>query len=145
MKKCALGFDFGESRIGVAVGQTWTKTASPLDTVKAKNGQPNWTQIEQLVDIWKPDVFVVGSPINMDGSISQMSEKTEKFARQLTGRFKVPVDFVDERLSSVEAKEILGINLNQIKEKKSIKQKILLAIDAEAARIILVSWLDAQL
>ena len=90
VSKIVLGFDFGLARIGVATGQTLTKTATPLTILKAQQGQPDWTQVEQLVGEWNPDCFVVGLPLNMDESIGTLAQLSSKFARRLEGRFGQP-------------------------------------------------------
>ncbi|HEY5717466.1 MAG TPA: Holliday junction resolvase RuvX, partial [Motiliproteus sp.] len=78
-----LAFDFGTTRIGVAVGQAITATASPLPWIKAKDGVPDWSQLERLVREWQPDALVVGLPLNMDGSLCEMSHRARKFANRL--------------------------------------------------------------
>ncbi len=102
--KQALSFDYGNKRIGVAVGQTITGTASPLQPLKAKDGIPNWQDIEKLIKEWQPDILLIGLPLNMDGSESDMSKRARKFANRLHGRFGKPFEMVDERLSSEEIK-----------------------------------------
>lgn len=99
-----MGFDFGTQRMGIAVGQRLTGTAEELAPIKAKEGVPNWQQLESLINEWQPDAFVVGLPLNMDGSESDMSRRAAKFARRLEGRFGKPSFTHDERLSSFEAK-----------------------------------------
>lgn len=99
-----MAFDYGTQRIGLAVGQRLTGTAEELAPIKAKDGVPNWQQLESLIKEWQPDAFVVGLPLNMDGSESEMSRRASKFARRLEGRFGKPSFMQDERLSSYEAK-----------------------------------------
>ena len=99
-----LGFDFGTKQIGVAVGQIITQQARELCNLKARDGIPNWEQIEALIKEWQPDALVVGLPLNMDGSPSDMCVRAEKFARRLNGRFNLPVHTHDERLTTFEAK-----------------------------------------
>lgn len=122
-----MGFDYGTKKIGVAIGQLLTNTATPLAIVKANNGKPDWASIENLVNEWQPKRFVVGLPINMDDSESEMSLKARRFSRQLNGRFSVPADTMDERLSSFEVR-------NARKD----------AIDDLSAVVILESWLRQQ-
>jgi len=122
-----MGFDYGTKKIGVAIGQLLTNTATPLAIVKANNGKPDWASIENLVNEWQPKRFVVGLPINMDDSESEMSLKARRFSRQLNGRFAVPADTMDERLSSFEVR-------NARKD----------AIDDLSAVVILESWLRQQ-
>lgn len=121
-----MGFDFGMGKIGVAVGQRVTKTANALTILKAKDGIPNWQAVEKLFKEWQPDLLIVGLPLNMDGTPSEMSRLSEKFARRLHGRFNLPFETMDERLSSFEAAEFA--EPNQL-------------VDAIAARLILETWL----
>jgi putative Holliday junction resolvase len=102
--KTILCFDYGTVTIGLAVGQTITSTASPLSSLKAKDGIPNWDEIKKIIDEWQPNLLVVGMPFNMDGSESDISQRAKKFANRLHGRFGVKTELADERLSSFEAK-----------------------------------------
>lgn len=131
--KPVIAFDFGLARIGVAVGQIITGTASPLDTLKANNGKPNWEQVEQLLKQWQPEKVLVGEPFNMDGSDQEITLKARKFGNQLHGRFGVQIEMVDERLSSAAAREELFEFGGYKKLKKS-------QIDSVAAALILESW-----
>jgi putative Holliday junction resolvase len=131
--KTVLCFDYGTKTIGVAVGQTITQTANPLTDLKARDGIPDWLQIQQLLEEWQPDLLLVGLPLNMDGSFSEISQRAKKFANRLHGRFGLPIAMADERLSSFEAKgEII-----QQTGSRQFKQR---NIDSLAARIILESW-----
>lgn len=105
---CVLGFDFGQRHIGVAVGQTVTGSARGLETVRVRDGRPDWQRIEALLREWQPDRLVVGEPLNMDGSEQSMTAAARRFARQLHGRFGLPVEHADERLSTVEARRLLA-------------------------------------
>ena len=100
-----LAFDFGLKNIGVAVGQAVTRTASPLITIAASEGTPHWSDVEQLIAEWRPAVLVVGLPLNMDDSESEMSLKARAFAERMGRRFGVPTELVDERLTSFAARE----------------------------------------
>ena len=100
--KHVLAFDFGLRRIGVAVGQLITRTASPLQVLAARDGQPDWQQVSRLLETWQPTCLLVGNPLNMDGSESEMSRRASRFAGRLHGRFGLVVHKVDERLSSRE-------------------------------------------
>jgi len=95
-----LGIDFGLKHIGVAVGQTVTQTANGLVTIRAKNGKPNWSEFEQLLKQYQPLAVIVGLPLNMDGTSSDMSDRATTFARTLAARSQTPVLLADERLSS---------------------------------------------
>ncbi|MBZ2188895.1 Holliday junction resolvase RuvX [Alcanivorax sp. JB21] len=103
-----LGFDFGTGKIGVATGQSVTGTATPLSALRARDGIPDWAAVAQLIAEWQPDVLVVGLPLNMDATESDLSRRTRKFAGRLKGRFGKPVALVDERLSTREARDRLG-------------------------------------
>lgn len=103
-----IGFDFGTRKIGVAAGQALTGSATPLEAVRQNDSKPDWEHIAGLLGEWRPDTLVVGLPLNMDGSESELSRRARRFARQLEGRFQLPVFVVDERLSTREARERLG-------------------------------------
>tara|TARA_Y100000766_G_scaffold277226_1_gene282303 strand:+ start:276 stop:692 length:417 start_codon:yes stop_codon:yes gene_type:complete len=112
-----LAIDFGLSNIGVAVGQKVTNTASELTTLKAKNGNPNWTEVRELVRTYSPSLVLVGYPLNMDGSESEMSKRVQKFTKKLEQETNTPTKLIDERLSSREAKtlsENRGLKPNRI-------------------------------
>lgn len=130
-----LGFDYGTERIGVAVGQELTGTATPLTTVRATDGKPDWPAITRLIEQWQPDEVVVGLPLNMDGTFHELSYRAQRFGNQLHGRYNLRAHFVDERLSSLEAERLL-------KDQSRKFQKA--DIDMLAAKIILESWLAEQ-
>lgn len=130
-----LGFDYGSKQIGVAVGQVITGQARELCILKAQNGVPDWQKVEALVKEWQPDAIVVGLPLNMDGSKSEMSERAEKFARRLNGRFNLPVHTHDERLTTYEAK---GQRLQQ-GQNSGYRER---PVDALAAALLLQGWLE---
>jgi putative Holliday junction resolvase len=100
-----LGFDFGLKFIGLAVGQTITRTAGGLATLKARNGKPNWPEITSIIQEYQPAAIVVGLPLNMDDSESDMSNKARKFAQEIERRSGITVQMMDERLSSWSANE----------------------------------------
>ena len=130
-----LGFDYGTRQIGVAVGKMITGQARELCVLKAQNGVPDWQQIEVLLKEWQPDALVVGLPLNMDGSPSEMSERAEKFARRLHGRYQLPVHTHDERLTTYEAK---GQRLAQ-GQRGGYRER---PVDAIAAALLLQGWLE---
>ena len=132
-----LGFDFGMKNIGVAVGQELTKTANPLTVIKAREGIPNWDQIKTLLDQWSPQLLVVGLPINMDGSEQEMTAAARRFGNRLNGRFHIPVDWQDERLTTFEALDQLGIRSKMQSNKRE-------DVDRISAQLILQSWLNQQ-
>jgi len=135
MSKTLLSFDFGVKSIGVAVGQTITGTASPLVALKAQDGIPDWEQIESLYQEWRPDLCIVGMPLNMDGTEQPISARARKFASRLNGRFKKPVELWDERLTTVDAKSEL-FALGGFKKLDKAK------IDSVSACLILQSWFE---
>jgi putative holliday junction resolvase len=101
MTKTILAFDFGEKRIGVAVGNTITKTAEPLKIIQEKNQDEKFKAIEALIQEWQPELLVVGLPTHPDGAEHEMTLKAKRFGNQLHGRFQKEVVWVDERYSSV--------------------------------------------
>ncbi|KZY29994.1 MULTISPECIES: Holliday junction resolvase RuvX [unclassified Oleiphilus] len=133
-----LCFDFGVKRFGVACGNSLLKTASELAPIKAREGIPDWEVIEQLVEEWKPTGFVVGLPLNMDGSESDMSLRAKKFGKRLKGRFNKPVDMMDERLSSFEAKQAVKARTGRYVDFGDH------SVDGAAACLILESWFAAM-
>lgn len=129
-----LAFDYGTRQIGVAIGQTLTNSARPLKILKARDGVPNWSNIEDLLKEWQPEKLLVGLPLNMDGTESEFCVRARKFARRLHGRFELPVEMMDERLSTFEAKQ-------QTAYRQSYKNN---PIDDTAACLILESWMREQ-
>lgn len=125
-----LAFDFGEKRIGVAVGQELTQTATALTTLKSLSGPP-WDKITELMQQWSPQALVVGLPLNDDGSEHAVSRAAKRFGNQLQGRYNLPVFWVDERLTSYEAQHILGGRKARVKKQD---------VDKLAAQLILQTW-----
>jgi len=101
--KTLLGFDFGSHWIGLAVGQTRTKSANPLKAIRVFNNQPDWQNIASHIDEWRPDLLIVGLPLSMFDCPQEMTEKAKRFSRQLEGRFHIKTILVDERLTTREA------------------------------------------
>lgn len=101
-----IAFDFGLRRIGMAVGQSVTRSANPVGTVPCKGGLPDFDSIDGIVADWQPTRLVVGMPSHADGSASEMQSRVERFIEEL-GRYGLPVDAVDERYTSVEAEAAL--------------------------------------
>lgn len=133
-----LGFDYGLSQIGVATAQTVTNTASALRILSAKSGIPDWNELAALMTEWQPTRLVVGLPLNMDGSESEMSGRARKFANRLHGRFGLPVELMDERLSSFSIKQ----SIREAGDNKKSKKTPINKVDAEVAALILQGWLD---
>lgn len=132
--KILLGFDFGTKRIGVAVGQTVTQSARPLETIKSNQGMPHWPSLDKIVQTWRPDALVVGIPLNMDGTPQPITAAAEKFARLLQEHFQLPVYEMDERLSTVDARQ-------RVFAKGGYKALQKEQIDSIAAQLILETWL----
>ena len=136
--KTILGFDFGTKKIGIAVGQSVTQTVTPLITLLSQNQKPDWDGIEKLIKEWLPNILVVGLPVHLDGEEQAMTLAAKKFGNRLNGRFNLPVEFMDERLSSYEAEERLKeINRNK---KQTNKRQMAMDIDKIAAQLIVESW-----
>ena len=103
-----LAFDFGTRFIGIAVGDTETRIAHPLDTIDAEDNATRFSRIQGLIDEWHPARLALGLPLSLDGAENDMTRRARRFGKQLEGRFVLPVDMVDERLSSASAQELLG-------------------------------------
>jgi len=126
-----LAFDFGTQHIGVAVGQTITKTSSPLTVLNvAHEGKEIWDTITNLIDEWEPDQLLVGKPLNMDGTASDMMQKVDLFFKKLMKISNIPCELVDERLTSFEAKQLINIDSKNDR------------IDDLAAKIFLDNWME---
>ena len=132
-----LAFDFGLQRIGVAVGEAELGTAHPLQGVAAHTQPGRFTAIERLVTEWKPSVLVVGRPLGEDGAPHEMTRRAEKFARQLNGRFGLPVEMVDERYSSAEVESRMRSAYGKRKTADLARGKTL---DSHAAQVILEQY-----
>jgi len=137
LKGPVLAFDFGEKRIGVAIGDLEVGIAHPLLTIDNESNEVRFSEIGALIAEWKPVQLVVGLPLHMDGTEHELTRLCRRFARRLEGRFGLPVHLVDERLTSVEASQSLrqaGI--------RGMAQKVM--VDQVAAQHILQSHLDRQ-
>ena len=124
-----VAFDFGTKKIGVAVGQTETFTSSPLQIIYNDHEKTNWNEIIVLIEEWNPDLILVGKPLNMDGTESDIMKKVDRFLNKLEKISKVQCEYVDERLTTFEAKEMLGEN--KVDD-----------VDAHAAKILIDNWFD---
>jgi len=131
-----IGFDFGERRIGVAVGETSTRIANPLGAIEESANDARFRAIGRIVDEWQPAAFVVGRPRHADDSEHAVAKLAEKFARRLEARYHLPVAFVDETLSSAIAESQLRETRTRATRKADV--------DALAATIILQSYLDSM-
>lgn len=132
--KQIIAFDFGLKQIGVASGSLLSGIATELCVLQAKDGKPNWQEISNLLEEWRPDICLVGLPLNMDDSESDLSNRARKFANQLHGRSGLKIEFVDERLTSHEAK--------MLSREQGHKGDFKAApIDALAAKLLVEQWL----
>ena len=132
-----IAIDFGLRNIGVAVGNTLSLTSRPLTILQVRDGVPDWDALSSIFDEWRPDRILVGNPLNMDDSESDMGRQAARFARRIEGRFGLTVTLVDERLSSREAKAN-ALTAGHRGDFASIP------VDDEAAAIILATWLHQQ-
>jgi putative Holliday junction resolvase len=128
-----LSFDFGEKRIGVAVGNSITKSSHPLKTINTSKNTERYKLIELLLKTWEPVKLVIGYPLNEDGTLSRMSLLAKKFGMKLTNKYNIPIAMIDERFTSTEA----DLKLKKF-EKNFKKRKIV--VDQVAAMIILDSF-----
>ncbi len=137
-----LAFDFGTRRIGVAVGECRAGTAAALQTIATEANDARFAAIGALIAEWQPARLVVGQPLNEDGTPHEMTARCERFAHQLRGRFGLPVELVDERFSSLEAERQLKApsRPRRLSGWQARKQQL----DAEAARVILESWMESH-
>ncbi|MDA3921109.1 MAG: Holliday junction resolvase RuvX [Salinisphaera sp.] len=134
----SLGFDYGQRRVGIAVGNAITGQAQPLDTLTHHDGIPDWEALAGLIAEWQPGALIVGLPLNNDGTIQKMTNRAQNFMNELRGRFKLPVYAVDERFSTIEARERLrSARASGSRGKRLAKGDS----DAMAAQVILESWL----
>ena len=132
-----LAFDFGKKRIGVAIGDTALRLAHPLTTIDSEKNDQRFSLITKLIESWNPVFLVVGLPVHMDGSAHEMTRLSQRFARRLTGRFKLKVMLVDERYTSKTASAALRqVGVSAKKQKQFL--------DQVAAQHILQSFFDEQ-
>ena len=132
-----LAFDFGEKRIGVAVGEWQLSQAHPLTTLHGESAYQRFAAIEALIREWRPTSLVVGRPVALDGTPTAMSARCTRFANQLRGRFGLRVDFAEERLSSFDAEDRLRAAGH---DSRSTRRHL----DAVAAQLILQSHFAAH-
>lgn len=132
-----FGFDFGTKRIGISVGETLIAQAHPLTVIHGEGNDERFAAIQKLINEWRPVGLVVGLPRHMDGTEHEMTARSQRFANQLRGRFALPVEMVDERLTSADAEARLR---ETGKTAKSAKKHL----DAVAAQLILQTWFDTQ-
>tara|TARA_Y200000002_G_scaffold375236_1_gene377196 strand:+ start:651 stop:1043 length:393 start_codon:yes stop_codon:yes gene_type:complete len=124
-----VAFDFGEKKIGVAVGQTSTYTSSPLQVIFNNHDKVNWNEISILLEEWKPELILVGKPLNMDGTDSEIMKKVDVFYKKLESLYDAKFEYIDERLTTFEARDIL-------------KENNVETVDANAAKILIDNWFN---
>ena len=120
----------------MAIGNCLLATTQPLAILKARDGIPDWQDVANLLEEWQPDLLLVGNPLNMDGTQSELGARARKFGNRLHGRFGLPVELADERLTSFEAKQDLAASGHSGDYKAQ-------PIDSYAAELILKSWMRA--
>jgi putative holliday junction resolvase len=133
----ALGLDFGQRRIGVAIGNAGSGGGTPLGAVSNRGNRPDWAALDRLVAEWRPDVLVVGRPFNLDGSDHGLTPLIDRFCERLSDRYKLPVASVDERLSSREAAERLREARQSGRRGRRVRKE---DVDAMSAVILLETW-----
>lgn len=138
--KIILAFDFGTRRIGVAIGDTLTRTARPLKALQVRGSTP-WVEIETLISELLPALAVVGVPYNMDGTETALTHAALKFGRELERLFHLPVAFVDERQSSRDAQAQLRTARAQGWKRRRVQHA---DVDMIAAKVILERWYDIE-
>ncbi|MFN2348248.1 MAG: Holliday junction resolvase RuvX [Thioalkalivibrio sp.] len=133
----ALGVDYGGRRIGVAVGSRESGAGSPLGVVANRDDGPDWDALDRWVKEWRPDVLVVGKPVNLDGTSHPLAPRIQRFCEQLSDRYTLPVARVDERLSSFDAQDRLREARQSGRRGRKIQKG---DIDAMSAAILLENW-----
>lgn len=137
--RLVLSFDFGVKRYGLAIGQCLTGEARPLKPLPAKDGIVSWELLDPILAQWRPELLLVGIPLNMDDSLSDMSRRADKFRRRLAARYQLPAIGVDERLSSFAAKQ-------QVRQQQpGVRDFGKHSVDGLAASLIFDTWLQQQL
>ncbi len=135
-----IAFDYGSARTGTAVGNTITGTATPLQTIVASNKEQRWVAIDTIIKEWQPSHLILGLPLSAAEQAPELLGEIKNFGKQLKKRYALPVDFIDESNSSVDANQRLKTQRQQGRRKKVNK----LEIDQQAAVIILERWLEQQ-
>jgi|TARA_B100001093_G_scaffold26429_1_gene23207 putative Holliday junction resolvase len=129
LPRVVMAFDFGMKHIGIAIGQEITRTASTFYSLNADAGKPNWSELDKVIDEWKPGLFVVGDPLNMDGTRSKIQDLSDRFSNELNKRYHIDLEKIDERLTSREAQERLEspvIGTKDSSNKHSISAQVIL-------------------
>ena len=132
-----LAFDFGTRRVGVALGNTLTRSARPLTTIDEERGEPRFAAIAALIEEWQPDLLVVGVPVHADGTAHALTARAQRFARQLHGRFGVEVALADERFTTQAAQSVQDEGGAPGRRGRAARDQI-------AAQLILQGWFDER-
>lgn len=131
-----IGLDYGKSRIGIASGQMITKTATPIATIAAKQGEPEWSELDKLIKQWRPSDIIVGLPIDAKDQETKITEEARAFAQKIELRYQKPVHLISETFSTREARW----RLEEVQNKSNRHLKV----DAFAACVILETWMNEQ-
>ncbi len=135
--KTLLGLDVGTRYIGVAIGQTITQTATPLRSLLVKAGTPDWESLDQLVNEWQPDGFVIGTPKNLEKKESEIILFIKELSEKVKARYAIPMFWINEDLTTVEAK-------SRLFSQKGYKGLSKENVDCYAAKLILEDWLAVE-
>ena len=126
-----ISFDYGTKKIGVAVGETGSKSASPLNVIFNKKNKTNWDAIIEIIEEWKPELILIGMPLNMDGTDSEIMKRVVNFKKKLKNISSVKCEFIDERLTTFEARlEVKDLNIK--------------TVDSHAAKILIENWFNIE-
>lgn len=132
-----LAVDYGEKRVGFAVGSIFLRTATPIEPLQRKNNDQLIRHIRELIDEYDVQTVIVGHPLNMDGTKSDFTLKAEAFANRLKKKVSQDVQLVDERLTSFEAEEALKAHQGNYKKRKK-------ALDSVSAAVLLKRYMDSM-
>jgi len=135
-----IGIDYGLANIGIAIGQSITKTASALKTIHV-NQNFSWDELDEIIQQWKPSAIIIGKPLTEDGKEQLTTKQTHNFAKKLKKRYQLPIHEVDERYSSMLAQDEFA----QARKQGNAKRKHSSNLDAHAAKHILQRWFDSQI
>jgi len=136
-----IGFDYGTKKMGVAIAQCITKTATPLNVLEIKNENPNWEQLDQIVNDYKPDIAIIGYPGKNNKKTSLLANKIEKFESAIEKHYKMPTILFDETYSTTIARqELRDLRRDGILSKRIKRGQV----DSMAAKIILEQWLQLE-
>ena len=131
-----IGLDYGKSRIGIASGQMITRTATPIATIAAKQGEPEWHELDNIIKQWRPSDIIVGLPIDAKDQETKITEEARAFAQKVELRYQKPVHLISETFSTREARW----RLEEVQNKSNRHLKV----DAFAACVILETWMNEQ-